>query len=57
MKRTSIYLGEEQIEFLKTRRGTMSDHIRYALDTYINMIRKDELKKVSASASVRKGGE
>lgn len=51
MKRINLYLDEEQINFLKNRRGSISEHVRWALENYIHFIQKEEQKLVSASQS------
>lgn len=50
MKRINIWIDDEYLDFLKSRKGQVSEQIRYAVGQYINQIRKDELK-VSASQS------
>ena len=53
MKRINIFLTEKQIKFLKGR-GSMSENIRYALETYIHKI---ESESISASQSKRGSDE
>ena len=53
MLRRDVYLTEEQDNFLCKLAGTISEHIRRAIDDYIEKL----TKKVSASQSKRKGGE
>lgn len=58
MKRRNFYLSEEQIEFLKKLDDlTISEHIRRAIDQYIQELQP---KNVSSSAStiiIKSGGE
>lgn len=53
MKRIDAYITEAQFFFLTKLTGTLSEHLRRALDAYI-----EEKKATSSSASVsKKGGE
>ena len=50
LKRKDIYITNEQVIFLSELPGTISEHIRRAIDEYI-----DRLKGSEASASQSKG--
>ncbi|MCR4324173.1 MAG: hypothetical protein NUV69_00590 [Candidatus Curtissbacteria bacterium] len=50
MVRTAHYLREDQLKSLKELPGNESEHIRRAIDKYIQDLKA---KDVSASASVR----
>jgi len=53
MVRRNLYLTEEQVTFLESLENiTLSEHIRRAVDTYIQ-----ELKGLNVSASESKRGE
>lgn len=54
MIRKASYFRKEQLEFLKTVPGNFADHLRRALDEYIEKLKG---QKVSASASKRKESE
>jgi hypothetical protein len=51
MKRLNLYLDEERLDFLKTRGGSLSEHIRWAIEIYINGIQKEDRKSTSSSKS------
>lgn len=53
MVRKHFYLTEEQEKFLKSLPGTMAEHLRKALDEYIE---KKQNLNISASSSM-KGGD
>ena len=48
MNRKDIYLTDEQVTFLEKLTGTVSEHVRRAIDHYINTIKGD---KTSSSKS------
>ena len=50
MERVNFFLSPEKVSFLKSLPGTMTEHIRRAIDEYI-----DRLKGSEASASQSKG--
>lgn len=52
MIRRHFYLNQEQIDFLKKLPGNISEHIRRAIDDYI-----EKLKAFNASASQSKRRE
>ena len=54
MKRFNVFLSEDQISYLKSLVGTISEHIRHAVNEYID--RKKNLN-VSSSQSKSKGGD
>lgn len=54
MKRIDAYIHEAQFFFLTTLPGTLSEHIRRALDDYMDKVKA---LKVSASKSKRKEEE
>lgn len=54
MIRKASYFRKEQLDFLKTIQGNFADHLRRALDEYIERLKG---QKVSASASKRKESE
>ena len=54
MKRIDAYIHEIQYFFLTSLPGTLSEHIRRALDDYIEKVKA---LKVSASTSKRKEAE
>ena len=51
MKRVNLYLSEEQLQFLKEYPGTISEHIREAIDNWIT-----QKKNLNVSISPTKGG-
>ena len=51
MKRVNIFLYEHHVSFLVSLGGTISEHVRRAVDEYIQ---KTKALNVSASESVRK---
>ena len=51
MRRVDLYLSQEQVDFLKNLPGTISEHIRKAVDEYIDKL---HVVSASASASVKK---
>lgn len=51
MRRTNIYITDEQVVFLSELQGTIAEHIRRAIDEYIQKI-----KSQTISASSSKGG-
>ena len=51
MKRINLYLSEEHLQFLKDYPGTISEHIREAIDDWIM-----KKKNINASISPTKGG-
>lgn len=59
MKRINLFISDEDFEYLKSKQGTLSEHIRFAIAQYIHRLRQEEtrLTQVSASASGKKGGE
>lgn len=52
LQRINIFLSNEQISFLKSLAGTISEHIRRALDEYIEKIKPLASR---ASASKKRG--
>jgi len=54
MERINVWINKQQSKFLKDLPGTLSEHIRRAIDDYIKALKG---VNVSASASKRKGGE
>ena len=52
MKRIDGYIREDQFYFIASLKGTQSEHIRFALDDYIQKI-----KGITASASESKRKE
>jgi len=50
MKRINVFLDIKQLKFLESQSGTISEHIRRAVEDYIKAI---QLKSVSASKSVK----
>ena len=46
MYRTTVVMTQEQVDFLKTLPGKQSEHIRRAIDKYI-----DDVKKLQFSPS------
>lgn len=52
MVRKNYYIREDQIDFLNSLPGVVSEHIRIAIDLY----QKQKLKYASSSPS-RKGGK
>lgn len=53
MKRTNVFLEEEQIEFLRKLPGKVSEHIRRALDEYIYRLKGTD----TSTSRSKKGGE
>lgn len=53
MRRIDVYITENQLSFLSTLPGTISEHVRRALDDYIQKMR---VAKASASKS-KKGDQ
>jgi Arc/MetJ-type ribon-helix-helix transcriptional regulator len=53
MKRISLFLDESQIEAIEKLTGTFSEHIRRAIDEYLEKIKP----KATASPSINKKGE
>jgi len=53
MKRIDLYINEVNLSFLSTLSGTVSEHIRRAIDEYIEKVKNF---KVSSSLS-KEGGE
>jgi hypothetical protein len=59
MRRVDFLLPEDSLNFLKSREGTLSEHIRWAIDQYIHKLRQEETRlaqNASSSASL-KGGD
>lgn len=54
MKRIHVFLEDNQIKFLKDKGGKLSEHIRYAVETYIHDIQRNEL---NVNSSKSKAGE
>lgn len=54
MRRFDFLIDEQQIEFLESLSGNVAEHLRRAIDDYIE---KQKDLKVSASKSKRKEGE
>ena len=52
MKRISLYVYEDIYNYLKSRPGKISEHIRYALEQYVDKMRSSN---ASASASRKEG--
>lgn len=55
MKRINIYLSEEQLEILENYPGTVSEHIREAIDLWIE--KKKNLKVTISPSERRKNGK
>jgi hypothetical protein len=55
MKRIDVYVTEEQFYFIGTIRGTLSEHVRRALDDYIAKVKVNSISS-SASKGVEKNG-
>ena len=52
MKRINLFISEDYFEFLKSRKGTLSEHIRFAIAEYVHKLRQEEVRLArSASAS------
>ena len=59
MKRLNFYISEDSLGYLKSRQGTLSEHIRFAIAEYIHKLQQEETRlaqNASASQSKR-GGE
>lgn len=54
MKRINLYIDEEILKYLKSLHGRVSDHIRYALEDYVE---KSRTSNVIESKSQRKVGD
>lgn len=54
MVRKEFYIEEDQIEFLSTLPGTVSEHIRIAIDEYIDRKKREKLQ-VSESPTNNNG--
>lgn len=55
MRRVDLYIPEEDINYLKARTGSVSEHIRYAISQYIHRLQQEEVRLTqngSTSASV-----
>ena len=50
MIRKDLWLRNDQVRFLRKQKGNMTEHIRLAIDEYINKL-KIELLNVSKSQS------
>ena len=60
MRRVDLFISEDSFNFLKFQQGTLSEHIRWAIENYIHKLRQEEVRlarNASASASKRKEGE
>jgi len=60
MRRVDLFISEDYFDFLKSRPGTLSEHIRFALAEYIHKLRQEETRlaqNASASTSKRKERE
>ena len=60
IRRVDFLIDREQIEFLNSLPGTVSEHIRFAIAQYIHRLKQEEVRlarNASASASKRKEGE
>jgi len=54
MVRFPVYLPEKELQYLKELSGTVSQHIRQAIEDYVD---KQKVLRASASVSKRGGGE
>lgn len=63
MHRINLYIPEDYFDYLNSLSGTLSEHIRFAIDQYIHKLRQEETRlarNTSTSASVilkTEGGE
>jgi len=58
MKRINLFIPEDYFEFLKSRSGTLSEQIRWAIAEYIHRIRQEETRLARVSSeSQSKGGD
>lgn len=51
MIRKNVWFDKEQLDFISKLPGPESDHIRRALDDYIQKIKRQQIKGVSTSPS------
>ena len=59
MKRVDLLIQEDYLDYLKSRSGTLSQHIRFAIANYVHKLQQEEIKlaqSASASESKRKEG-
>lgn len=50
MQRINLYIDKEDYEFLKKRSGTVSEHIRFAIENYIHEIQKKEVNVITSAS-------
>jgi len=56
VERINLYLDKDSLDFLKSLKSPVSEHIRHAIALYIHNLRQEQAKlKASASVSAKGG--